>query len=102
MASQPEFPVRVRPFMPADRNAVLDLAPRLLVNLPPWHDPDVALAAIRKWIAEAIDDLWDRRTILVAEGGDGACVGFVTVQRDTHWSGEEHAYVPELVVAEAA
>lgn len=98
----PDFTVRIRPFLPADRDALLALASRLTINVPPWRDPGVALAATRGWIAKAIEDIGPGHALLVAEDLDGACVGFVTVQRDTHWSGEEQAYVPELVVAEAA
>jgi GNAT superfamily N-acetyltransferase len=102
MSVQPKPTVRVRPFMPADRDAVLGLAPRLTIGLAPWRDPDVALPAARKWITETIDAIGPERAVLVAEGSDGGCLGFVTVERDTHWTGEAQAYVPELVVAEVA
>ena len=94
--------IRVRPFMPNDREAVLALAPRLLINVPPWRDPDVAVTATRTWIAKAIDEIGPASAVLVAETRDGGCLGCVTVQREMHWTGEEQAYVPELVVAEAA
>ncbi len=102
MALSPTSKVRVRPFMASDRETVLALAPRLLVNVPVWHDAEVAVAATRTWISQAIDQPGPGSAVLVAEHGTGECVGFVTIQRDTHWTGEEQAYVPELVVAEAA
>ena len=102
MALPPTSNVRVRPFMASDRETVLALAPRLLVNVPVWRDAEVAVAATRKWISEALDQIGPDSAVLVAEDSTGACVGFVTIQRDTHWTGEEQAYVPELVVAEAA
>ncbi len=101
MAVPPTSTVRVRPFVPADRDAVLGLAPRLMINLPPWRDPDVALAAARRWIAATIESLGPEHAIFVAEDSAGACLGFVSVERDTHWTGEAQAYVQELVVAEA-
>jgi GNAT superfamily N-acetyltransferase len=57
---------------------------------------------MQKGIARAIDQIGPDSAVLVAEDGAGACVGFVTIQRETRWTGEEQAYVPELVVAEAA
>ncbi len=101
MAMLPTSTVRVRPFLPADRDAVLALAPRLMINLPPWRDPDIALAAARRWIAATIESLGPEHAIFVAEDSTGACLGFVSVERDTHWTGEAQAYVQELVVAEA-
>ena len=102
MVLPPTSNVRVRPFMASARETVLALAPRLLANVPAWRDAEVAVGATRKWISQAIDQIGPGSTVLVAEDGAGACVGFVTIQRETHWTGEEQAYVPELVVAEAA
>ena len=102
MAVSPRSTVRVRPFLPADCDAVLGLAPRLTIGLAPWRDPDVAVAAARRWIAGTIDAIGPERAVLVVEDSTGGCLGFVTVERDTHWTGEEQAYVQELVVAEAA
>ena len=59
------------------------------------------MAVARRWIAETIDNIGPGRAILVAEDSTGACLGFVSVERDTHWTGEAQAYVQELVVAEA-
>ena len=98
----PTSNVRVRPFMASDHETVLALASRLLVNVPVWRDAEIALGAMHKWISQAIDQIGPDRAVLVAEDGAGECVGFVTIQHETHWTGEEHAYVPELVVAEAA
>ena len=97
-----KFTAHIRPFIPADREAVLDLAPRLLVNYPPWREPEVALAATRAWIATVIDEVGPGSVVLVATDCAGGCVGFVTVQREAHWTGEEQVYVPELVVVEVA
>ncbi len=102
MVLPPTSHVRVRPFMASDREAVLALAPRLLADVPAWRDAEVALTAMRKWISQALDQVGQDSAVLVAEDGAGACVGFVTINREPHWTGEEEAYVPELVVAEPA
>lgn len=102
MALLPEATARVRPFMAPDREAVLALAPRLLINVPVWRNSELAVEATCNWISQAIDQIGSDRAVLVAEDDTGECVGFVTLLRETHWTGEEAAYVPELVVAEAA
>ncbi len=100
MPDYPSPPIRVRPFAPADRDAVLGLAPRLTVGIAPWRDPAAFLAAARRWIEGSIDGIGPDRAVLVAEDAQGRCVGFVSVGRDVHLTGEEQAYVGELAVAE--
>lgn len=95
-------PARIRPFAPADRDAVLGLAPRLTVGIAPWRDPAAFLAAARRWIEGSIAGIGPERAVLVAEDGRGRCLGFVSVARDVHFTGEEQAYVGELAVAEEA
>jgi GNAT superfamily N-acetyltransferase len=95
----PVMPVRVRPFAPADRDAVLQLTPRLTVGMAPWLDPDAFLAAARGWIEGSIAGIGPDRAVLVAEDAWGRCVGFVSVGRNRHFTGEEQAYVGELAVA---
>ena len=89
----------IRPFDPADRDAVLSLAPRLTIGIARWRDPDAFLAAARRWIEGSINGIGPDRAVLVAEDARGRCVGFVSVSRDVHFTGEEQAYVGELAVA---
>lgn len=91
--------IQIRPFVVEDRAALLALAPRLLVGIAPWLDPDAMLVAARGWIAGGIAKLGSDSAIFVATDCEGACIGFVSVARQTHFTGEERAYIGELVVA---
>lgn len=95
-------PVRVRPFTHADRDAVLNLAPRLTIGIAPWRDPAIFLATARTWIAGSIDGIGPTGAVFVAEDSDRRCLGFVSVARNVHFTGEEQAYIGELAVATVA
>jgi len=99
MQADPAAAVCVRPFISTDRNAVLDLAPRLTVGIAPWRDPDAFLAAVRGWITGSISGIGPERAVFVAENDRGDCVGFVSIGRNVHFTGEEQAYIGELAVA---
>ncbi len=94
--------VHVRPFEVNDRDAVLDLAPRLTIGIAPWLDADAFLAAARGWITGSIEGIGHDRAVFVAEDGRGNCVGFVSIARTVHFTGTEQAYIGELAVAEDA
>ncbi len=57
MIPQSSRTVRVRPFAPADRAAVPELARRVTIGIGSWRDPRGVLAAARRWIDEAIDGM---------------------------------------------
>lgn len=64
-----------------------------------WVDPSAAASAARGWVSDSIAEHGDPNCeIFVAEVG-GAVIGFVTVRRQKHFSGQDQAYVGELVVA---
>ncbi len=98
----PVVPIHVRPFAPADRDAVLGLAPRLTIGIAPWRDAAAFLTAARGWIEGSIARIGPDQAVLVAEDTQGRCLGFVSVSRQRHFTGEEQAYIGELVVAEEA
>jgi ribosomal protein S18 acetylase RimI-like enzyme len=91
--------VQIRAYIPADRDAVMTLAPRLTEGVAPWRDPDAALSAVREWISAAADnaDEPDHATY-VAVAGDQV-IGIVAVTQRTHWTGQADAYVGELITA---
>lgn len=95
-------PVQVRPFIANDRAAILALAPRLTIGIAPWLDPTAMLKAARGWLEGGIAKLGPDSAIFVAVDGEGTCAGFVSVARQGHFTGEERAYVGELVVAAEA
>jgi len=93
---------RVRPYAPTDRAAVLALAPRLLVGIAPWLDEDGFLAAAEGWINSSLAEVGPQQKVFVVEGEQGELLGFVSVARQIHFSGQARAYVHELIVAAEA
>lgn len=94
--------VRVRPYVPADREFVLSLAPRLAIGIPPWRDPQKMIVTAQSWIAGSIEQQGKRTMIFVAENEQGERLGFATVSHSTHFTGESQAYIGELATSEAA
>lgn len=94
--------VSVRPYHPADRDAVLSLAPRLVIGIAPWRSEEGMLRAARGWIEGSIDSTTPDRAVFVAEEAAGCTAGFVSVSREVNFTGEVQAYVGELAVAEEA
>jgi GNAT superfamily N-acetyltransferase len=81
---------------------VLGLAPRLLIVMPPWRDPELWLAAFQSWITKSIDQHGQTAMVFVAENDHGERLGFATLSHATHFTGEPQAYVDELATSEAA
>ncbi|MFF1821176.1 GNAT family N-acetyltransferase [Kribbella sp. NPDC058245] len=89
----------VRRYAERDRQAVLDLAPRLTEGVAPWHSAGAVRAAVIGWVTEAVERADEPdRFVYVAEV-DGEVVGFVSGQQRTHWTGQRDVYVGELVVS---
>src|SRR5215213_10173765 len=100
--SVPGTRVRVRPYAPPDREAVLALASRLTIGVAPWLDAAAMLVAAKDGLGRMLDRLRPDQAVLVTQADDGRVVGFVSVERQVAWAGGVQAYVGELVVAEAA
>lgn len=91
--------VQIREYTPADRDAVLALAPRLTEGVAPWRDPAGVLAAVVAWVTSSADNSGQPgRAMFVAADG-GTIVGLVTVAERKHFTGQVDAYVGELVTA---
>ena len=89
----------VRTYRPEDRPAALALATRLEIGVAPWRDPAAVQAAVAGWVRGSLDLAEaGERTVLVAVRDD-ALVGFVTVSRRAHFTGDVDGYVGELAVA---
>ena len=96
--------VRVRPAAPRDREWILRLAPRLHdFGPPPFRPRDVMDRAVVASIGAALAGAAPGAEVLVAEGQDGAPLGFVHLHgaRD-FFTGEEHGHVSDIVVAPEA
>lgn len=94
--------VGVRCYQLSDQEAVLPLAARLTIGIAPWLDPARFAAAAREWVTGSIARIGPEQAVFVAEVSQGEIVGFISVGRLTHFSGEPRAYIGELVVDEAA
>lgn len=101
-SSLPAGPVRVRPFHPEDRALVLGLAPRLVLGIAPWRDPEQMLAVMRRYLVDDLEAIGPQSAVLVAEDGQGTRLGFVTVGHNVNFTGEVQAYIGELAVAKRA
>ncbi|MEO8971682.1 MAG: hypothetical protein ABI406_08800 [Ktedonobacteraceae bacterium] len=53
--------IRVRPYVPDDREFVLSLAPRLAIGIPPWRDPQKMIATAQGWITGNIEQHGKKR-----------------------------------------
>jgi GNAT superfamily N-acetyltransferase len=94
--------IRVRPYVFADREFVLGLAPRLAIGIAPWRDPQKMIVTAQGWITKSIEQDGTKTRVFVAEDEHGERLGFATVSHDTHFTGEGQAYIGELVTNEAA
>ena len=94
--------IRVRPYVLADREFILSLAPRLAIGITPWRDPQKMIVTAQGWITKSIEQDGTKTRVFVAEDEHGERLGFATVSHDTHFTGEGQAYIGELVTNEAA
>jgi GNAT superfamily N-acetyltransferase len=94
--------IRMRPYVSADREFVLSLAPRLAIGIAPWRDPQKMIVTAGDWITGSIEQHGQKTMVFVAEDEQGERRGFATVSHNTHFTGEGQAYIGELATSEAA
>ena len=94
--------IDVRPYVSADREFILSLAPRLAIGIPPWRDPEKMTVTARGWITESIEQHGKKSMVFVAEDEHGERLGFATVSPSTHFTGEGQAYIGELATGETS
>ena len=94
--------VRIRPYDPADRRAVLALAPRLAEGVAAWRDREAVGLAVAGWVWDSLEQagLGDGAVFVAEHAGD--VIGMVSVSERTHFTGEIDGYIGELVVAREA
>lgn len=93
----------IRPARATDRDFILSLVPRLSeFGPPPWHDPAQMIATDREMIGRVLDEAPPGTAVFVAEGADGAPLGFIHLKTVVeYFSREEQGHVSDLVVAPA-
>ena len=84
---------RVRPYIAEDRPFIFSLAPRLAAGMRPWRDLELWLASVESWLAKSIDGHSQEAFVFIAEGDRGERLGFATVTRSTHFTGQPQAYL---------
>jgi ribosomal protein S18 acetylase RimI-like enzyme len=94
--------VRVRLYASSDREFLLELAPRLAIGMPPWLDPARMVSTAQMWIVGSIEKHGTSGAVFVAEDDHGERMGFATVSRGNHFTGEVEAYIGELATDSAA
>jgi GNAT superfamily N-acetyltransferase len=94
--------IHVRPYVSDDRAFVLSLAPRLIIGMPPWRDPQMCITAFQDWITVSIDQHGQKTMVFVAEDDQAERLGFATIMHETHFTGEHQAYINELATSEPA
>ncbi|MFG1928996.1 GNAT family N-acetyltransferase [Cryptosporangium sp. NPDC048952] len=94
----PDLHVTVRPYQPADRQAVLALAPRLAIGVAPWRAPSAVGSAVAGWIQDSLDHRDDPGHAVHVAVAENEVLGVVTVGERRHFTGEVDAYVGELAV----
>jgi ribosomal protein S18 acetylase RimI-like enzyme len=94
--------IRVRSYVPTDREFVLNLAPRLAIGIPSWRDPQKMIVTAQSWITGSIEQHGNKTMVFVAENEQGERLGFATVSHSTHFTGEGQAYIGELATSEEA
>lgn len=94
--------IEIRAFRESDRAETFELADRLTFGMPAWREPDACRAAVRRWVESSVCRAPEEGAFFVAADAAGAVIGFISVERSSHFSGEQEACVGELVVAEAA
>jgi GNAT superfamily N-acetyltransferase len=89
---------RVRRATETDRGFLEALAPRLTIGIPPWRDPAVMLATVRRWLADGLARMGTDATVFIAETPDGTLAGAATIARSKHFTGVPQAELGELAV----
>lgn len=94
--------LKVRTYVPADRDFVFSLAPRLAIGIQPWRDLQLWLRTVEDWLNESIHQHNQKTMVLIAEDEQGERIGFATVSHSTHFTGQRQAYIGELATKETA
>jgi GNAT superfamily N-acetyltransferase len=91
---------RVRGATVADRAFVESLAPRLVIGRARWIDEGAMLATMRGFLLDDLEHMGPNVAVFIADSRDGAPVGALSIERNTHFTGAPQAYIGELAVRE--
>lgn len=91
--------MNIRPFEERDREACLQLAPRLMENVNPFDDGGSGPIDTVEWMLEAQQTNQTPTAVFVAEDDEGIA-GMVKVFMKGEFVGQKEAYVDGLAVTE--
>jgi GNAT superfamily N-acetyltransferase len=94
--------LQIRPYLPSDRAFILSLAPRLVFGRQAWRDEQLWLTATESWLTRSIDQHNQKTQVLIAQDEEGQQLGFATVWRSTHFTGQPQANIGKLATSESA
>ena len=93
----------IRPAREEDREFVAQFVSALLeFGSPAWKDSGALAPGFTRVLADAVSNQDARAAVLIARGGDGARLGFVSVVVREAIGGVERAHVADLAVIEGA
>src|SRR5579859_1279091 len=86
-----------------DDDFILGLVPRFVdFSLPPWRRRHECIEGIRNDLRRHLDEQPVNSYLFVAEGDDGALVGFVHLQKtQDYFTGRSNCHISDLAVAKA-
>jgi ribosomal protein S18 acetylase RimI-like enzyme len=92
--------IRVRAFVPADKDFILSLVARFSgFDLPEWRTANMIDIANQKFLQKALEQSDPNSAFFIAEDENGQRAGFIHLQTQTdHFTGENHGYISELAV----
>lgn len=101
--SETDTDLKVRPARSEDREFIFSLASRLTeFGPPPWHDPARMTSTDREILDAALSAQTQGTTILVAEAGNGALLGFIHLNTEIdYYTREENGHISDVAVAAA-
>ena len=95
--------IEIRPACDADADFVAGLASSLLeFGSVSWKEPEALVPGLRKVLVDAVRNQDPRSAVLIAQGEDGAPVGFISMKTGKDVAGNDRAHVADLAVAERA
>jgi ribosomal protein S18 acetylase RimI-like enzyme len=91
--------IEIRPAAEGDKQAVLQLAPRLAEGLAPWRDRQAAVAAAKQWLMDSFAAAERPDATVLVATDKAEITGVISVCEQRHFTGEPDGYIGELIVA---
>lgn len=97
-----DMDIVIRSYAPSDRDAVLELAPRVTAGVAPWLDRANVTAALVGFAGHDVARPASADAVVLVAEFKGRLEGFATAEVQSHWSGDRQVYIGLLAVDERA